>query len=119
MIFEPGCIQPDPTDRLLEEMKSIELNDRSKKAKGTERRNGILKPQGSLEKAREERDSALNANAEQINANNFQTNDLSKLKRVKQNVALQSIFKKMEENKQVCYTFLFSNRNCNIKFVYL
>lgn len=34
MIFEPGCIQPDPTDRLLEEIKSIELTDKSKKIKG-------------------------------------------------------------------------------------
>lgn len=26
-IFEPGCIQPDPTDQLLEEMKSINITD--------------------------------------------------------------------------------------------
>lgn len=105
IVFEPGCFQPDPTDKLLEEMKSIELTDKSKKLKGPERRNGILKPQGSLEKAREEREFVLNANTEQNNMNNFNSNDLSKLKRVKQNVALQSIFKKMEENKQVCYMF--------------
>lgn len=39
VVFEPGCIQPDPTDKLLEEMKSIELSDKTNKLKG---RNGLI-----------------------------------------------------------------------------
>lgn len=67
-----------------------------------EKRGGILKPQGSLEKSREEREYVLLANSEASNPNNNSNNsDFSKLRRVKQNVALQSIFKKIEENKQV------------------
>lgn len=34
LIFEPGCIQPDPTDKLLEEMKSIGIAEKTKKTKG-------------------------------------------------------------------------------------
>lgn len=34
LIFEPGCIQPDPTDKLLEEMKSIGIAEQNKKVKG-------------------------------------------------------------------------------------
>lgn len=68
-----------------------------------EKRGGILKPQGSLEKNREERELLINNT--DVAANSNLNKDNSKLKRVRQNVALQSIFKKMEENKQV---FIFS-----------
>lgn len=27
LVFEPGCIQPDPTDKLLEEMKSFKVSE--------------------------------------------------------------------------------------------
>lgn len=72
----------------------------------SEKRGGILKPQGSLEKAREEREQVLlsvpKSNGQVNNLfNNSNKNEATKLKRVKQNVALQSIFKKIEENKQV------------------
>lgn len=64
-----------------------------------EKRGGILKPQGSLEKNREERELLINN--PDVAANSNLSKDNTKLKRVRQNVALQSIFKKMEENKQV------------------
>lgn len=73
--------------------------------KGPEKRGGILKPQGSLEKSREEREK------QEISKDDGEFSkaavlaskvDAVKLKRVRQNVALQSIFKKMEESKQVC-----------------
>lgn len=72
---------------------------------GSEKKAGILKPQGSLEKSREERElSFSNADAPTDILNISSTNnkvDKNKNKRGQQNVALQSIFKKMEENKQV------------------
>lgn len=64
----------------------------------TEKRGGILKPQGSLEKSRGERELLNFNNVESFNAKQ----DASKQKRARQNVALQSIYKKIEENKQVC-----------------
>lgn len=33
IVFEPGCIQPDPTNELLEEMKSFSVTDSSDAAK--------------------------------------------------------------------------------------
>lgn len=74
--------------------------------KGHEKRGGILKPQGSLERSREEREQVLLSNNERGDASNIEQSaigkpDTAKSRRVKQNVALQSIFKKMEENKQV------------------
>lgn len=76
---------------------------------GVEKKAGILKPQGSLEKSREERellsnssnsvDTVASITAAAVTNNKSET---MKNKRGKQNVALQSIFKKMEENnKQV------------------
>ncbi|CAH0559351.1 unnamed protein product [Brassicogethes aeneus] len=101
LVFEPGCTQPDPTKDLLEEMKSftIEVTESNKKS-GLEKKAGILKPQGSLEKSREERE--LNNDSMDFSSGvvGGPKGDL-KIKRGKQNVALQSIFKKMEENKQV------------------
>lgn len=106
--FEPGCVQPDPTTKLLEEMKSFNVAESSQiqKVKGPEKRGGILKPQGSLEKSRKEQETALKESNNKYVAVNNVTNssnkaESAKLKRVSQNVALQSIFKKMEENKQV------------------
>lgn len=64
-----------------------------------------MKPQGSLEKSREERELSLNGpDTSMDNMNISVTNikvDKNKSKRGQQNIALQSIFKKMEENKQV------------------
>lgn len=58
-----------------------------------------MKPQGSLEKSREEREVKKNTEA---TPETLQKNPESiKTKRAKQNVVLQSIFKKLEENKQV------------------
>lgn len=60
-----------------------------------------MKPQGSLEKSREEREVKKNTDintAECVPKNS----ESIRSKRAKQNVVLQSIFKKMEENKQVC-----------------
>ncbi|KAK5649581.1 hypothetical protein RI129_000610 [Pyrocoelia pectoralis] len=106
--FEPGCVQPDPTTKLLEEMKSFNIVETSQiqKVKAPEKRGGILKPQGSLEKSRKEQETALKESGNKYVAVNSGTNssnktESAKLKRVSQNVALQSIFKKMEENKQV------------------
>ncbi|KAF5306739.1 hypothetical protein FQA39_LY01497 [Lamprigera yunnana] len=106
-VFEPGCVQPDPTIKLLEEMKSFNVIEtlQSEKIKVPEKRGGILKPQGSLEKSRKEQEAALKDSTSKISSNigvNLVTKaESAKLKRVSQNVALQSIFKKMEENKQV------------------
>ncbi|KAJ8977656.1 hypothetical protein NQ317_002458 [Molorchus minor] len=113
IIFEPGCIQPDPTNDLLEEMKSFSVSDNpdTTKIKSIEKKAGILKPQGSLEKSREERELITSNSVNTIDSVN--TNSLpmtskaesAKSKRGKQNVALQSIFKKMEEsNKQVKFS---------------
>lgn len=77
-----------------------------------EGRSGILKPQGSLEKAKEEREMfanfdrirnrELNDTSATEGFSNLNRNyDVAKFKRAKQNVALQSIYKKIEENKQV------------------
>jgi hypothetical protein len=108
--FEPGCIQPDPTNDLLEEMKSFHISDISATSnkKGTERRGGILKPQGSLEKSREEREllssgepSLMSDLSNSSSSSNNSKKEVSKVKRSKQNIAIQSIFKKLEENKQV------------------
>nr|XP_022900035.1 protein SMG7-like [Onthophagus taurus] len=101
--FKPGCIQPDPTDQLLELMKSVNVLEvqEVKKVKG-EKRTGILKPQGSLERSREEREQQQSELQNQAASKNRVDN--AKLKRVKQNVALQSIFKKIEENKQVKFS---------------
>lgn len=101
LVFEPGCIQPDPTDKLLEEMKSFKVSEPFdvSKLKASERKAGILKPQGSLEKSREERQVKL-----QEENTNVPKLDNAKMKRVTQNVALQSIYKKLEENKQVKFS---------------
>ncbi|KAK4881318.1 hypothetical protein RN001_004637 [Aquatica leii] len=107
-VFESGCVQPDPTTKLLEEMKSFNIVEtmKTEKIKGPEKRGGILKPQGSLEKFRKEQETALKDNSNKsplvANATNVTNkSESAKMKRVSQNVALQSIFKKMEENKQV------------------
>lgn len=76
---------------------------------GPEKRGGILKPQGSLEKSREEKEQVLLSTGENNDtsvgglsiATSSGGKDLVKQRRVRQNVALQSIFKKIEENKQV------------------
>lgn len=76
-----------------------------------------MKPQGSLEKNREEREqvllvgddgSGISEGGGIISLNLGGNKDSSKLKRVRQNVALQSIFKKMEENKQVSSRYLMN-----------
>ncbi|CAG9815698.1 unnamed protein product [Phaedon cochleariae] len=110
--FEPVCIQPDPTNDLLEEMKSFSIvkNSENNEKKGMERKTGILKPQGSLEKSREEREllsSSTSVDLTSTVSNMFNSNPINnridpKTKKGKQNIALQSIFRKMEENnKQV------------------
>lgn len=72
---------------------------------GLEKKAGILKPQGSLEKSREERELSFNNTDNLIDSLSVPGSnnkiDKNKNKRGQQNVALQSIFKKMEENKQV------------------
>lgn len=99
--FEPVLSQPDPTNDLLEEMKSFTIKE-SKENKNNfpEKKAGILKPQGSLEKSREEREVKKNTDnvASEVSQ---KVADSVRSKRSKQNVALQSIFKKMEESKQV------------------
>ncbi|XP_050293597.1 nonsense-mediated mRNA decay factor SMG7-like isoform X2 [Anthonomus grandis grandis] len=96
IVFEPVLSQPDPTNNLLEEMKSLSIND----AVGSlEKKVGILKPQGSLEKAREERE--VKKNTETSTETLQKSSESIRSKRAKQNVVLQSIFKKIEENKQV------------------
>lgn len=72
-----------------------------------EKKAGILKPQGSLEKAREEREVKISIIENSITDSLQKNIDLTKNKRPKQNVALQSIFKKMEENKQVNFLQFF------------
>lgn len=114
LIFEPGCIQPDPTNDLLEEMKSFSVTENSEttKQKSAEKKAGILKPQGSLEKSREERELMSNSSnpvdtvaSVRVVATTNNKSETMKNKRGKQNVALQSIFKKMEENnKQVKFS---------------
>lgn len=107
--FEPSLSQPDPTKDLLEEMKSFTIQDVIEENTKTapERKAGILKPQGSLEKAREEREVKKSSSVESkvMITDGFQKNpDSSKNKRSKQNVALQSIIKRIEENKQVKFS---------------
>ncbi|XP_018321584.1 protein SMG7-like [Agrilus planipennis] len=118
IVFEPQCTQPDPTSKLLEEMKSFSLSEvNNDNNKSKEKRSGILKPQGSLEKAREEREQLLlasetgavshassSSSVSSISANSNLKVDSFKQKRVRQNVALQSIFKKIEESKQVKFS---------------
>lgn len=81
---------------------------------GTEKRSGILKPQGSLEKSREEREQALllsSSENENSSCNTSQSSsslsstrsDILKSKRTRQNVAMQALVKKVEENKQVTF----------------
>ncbi|XP_060526305.1 nonsense-mediated mRNA decay factor SMG7-like [Cylas formicarius] len=98
--FEPVLSQPDPTNDLLEVMKSFTISGVSEtnKASALEKKAGILKPQGSLERAREEREVKK---SEMTLPDVQKISDSTKTKRTKQNVALQSIFKKIEENKQV------------------
>nr|CAH7728276.1 unnamed protein product [Callosobruchus chinensis] len=102
--FEPGLVQPDPTDTLLEEMKSLHIGNPESSAKtGVEKKSGILKPQGSLEKSREEKEIPI-VSATDLNGA-IGTNKIEKNRKGKQNIALQSIFKKMEEtNKQVKFS---------------
>lgn len=50
------------------------------------------------------------------NGNNSLTQDPYKLKRLRQNVALQSIYKKIEENKQV---FFFSMKSLPLRIMFL
>lgn len=67
-----------------------------------------MKPQGSLERSREEREQIQSGESIDLQANGaVSKTDPSKMKRIKQNVALQSIFKKMEENKQVKISFIY------------
>lgn len=79
-----------------------------------EKRGGILKPQGSLEKAREEREQALVLSTNipsVIEVNETPSRSIStdvvstiKLKRNRQNVAMQALAKKVEESsKQVTF----------------
>lgn len=76
---------------------------------GLEKKAGILKPQGSLEKSREERELSFSNTDSLIESLSIPGSnnkiDKNKNKRGQQNVALQSIFKKMEENKQVNFMF--------------
>ncbi|KAG5894975.1 hypothetical protein JTB14_009706 [Gonioctena quinquepunctata] len=126
IVFEPVCIQPDPTNDLLEEMKSFSVVEHSEsQRKSLEKKAGILKPQGSLEKSREEREMLTsNSNDSSVpvvsvmNAGPVNNKaDLLKMKRVKQNVALQSIFKKIEENnKQVKFTVDEPDKDKTVKF---
>lgn len=67
-----------------------------------------MKPQGSLEKSREEREllssgepSLMSDLSNSSSSSNNSKKEVSKVKRSKQNIAIQSIFKKLEENKQV------------------
>lgn len=103
--FEPCCIQPDPTNEILEEIKSFTI-DNVEDPKGKEKRGGILKPQGSLEKAREER-SQLQFSQQNSSENTSASKEVDAVKLKKapsNNVALQSILKKIEENKQVKFS---------------
>lgn len=80
---------------------------------GTEKRGGILKPQGSLEKAREERNQAIylsendNSSCNTSLSNSSQNsirNDAAKTKRSRQNIAMQTLAKKVDDNnKQVTF----------------
>lgn len=97
--FEPGYIQPDPTDDLLEQMKSFNMAKATAFDFDTDlksRRAGILKPQGSLEKAREEKSTTTTFNVPSVDGTRQKRSQ-------KQNVALQSIYRKIEETsgKQV------------------
>lgn len=85
----------------------------------TEKRGGILKPQGSLEKSREERELLALAEPNVISDSasigsmcieGKKEKELAKGKRSKQNVALQSIFKKLEENKQVIWKYFYKKQ---------
>lgn len=122
-VFEPVCIQPDPTNDLLEEMKSFSVADNyseNKARKSLEKKAGILKPQGSLEKSREEREMLSNTAVETPPGNFNPVSlkvDAAKNKRGKQNVALQSIFKKMEESgKQVKFIVDDPDSDKSVKF---
>lgn len=77
-----------------------------------------MKPQGSLEKSREEREVKKNTD---INTTECvpKNSESIRSKRAKQNVVLQSIFKKMEENKQVCVYLIFCSSSAFVfVFVY-
>lgn len=78
-------------------------------------RTGILKPQGSLERAREEREQALLFVGETKTPDPIpiQTDPTVKVvKKVRQNVAMQAILKKVEENsKQVKFQTEKSNES--------
>ncbi|KAL1506185.1 hypothetical protein ABEB36_005592 [Hypothenemus hampei] len=91
--YEAVLSQPDPTKDLLEEMKSFSIKD----SISLEKKSGILKPQGSLEKAREEREVKKTTDLHSREGNS----DMIRSKRAKQNIVLQNVFKKIEENKQV------------------
>ncbi|KAF7286748.1 hypothetical protein GWI33_004371 [Rhynchophorus ferrugineus] len=115
--FEPSLSQPDPTKDLLEEMKSFTIQDVIESKFKIEKKAGILKPQGSLEKAREEREVKISVIENSITDGSQKNIDLIKNKRPKQNVALQSIFKKMEENKQVKFSIEESSeKDKSVKF---
>lgn len=123
IVFEPSNEQPDPTIELLEELKHFNINEKVQETpKETkiltvrnsvvEKRGGILKPQGSLEKAREEREHQQGLRL--VSNENSSTNNLpnssrnpetwTKSKRTRQNVAMQALAKKVEEsNKQVTF----------------
>ncbi|KAJ8960450.1 hypothetical protein NQ318_013734 [Aromia moschata] len=125
MTFEPGCTQPDPTKDLLEEMKSFSIAESADttKRKSLEKKAGILKPQGSLEKSREEREMITSSTVDttaSISVNPMAVSNKAesmKAKRGKQNVALQSIFKKMEEsNKQVKFNVDEPEKEKSVKF---
>lgn len=81
---------------------------------GTEKRGGILKPQGSLEKSREEREALLLSSSENDNSScntslsnsslSSSRSDTLRSKRTRQNVAMQALAKRVEENnKQVTF----------------
>ncbi|CAH1962751.1 unnamed protein product [Acanthoscelides obtectus] len=111
--FEPGLVQPDPTDTLLEEMKSLHIGG-SEQVPKSEKKSGILKPQGSLEKSREEKEIPV-VSAADLNSANGSNNKIEKNRKGKQNIALQSIFKKMEEtNKQVKFSVDEPEKDRNI-----
>lgn len=103
--FEPCCIQPDPTNEILEEIKSFTI-DNAEENKGKEKRGGILKPQGSLEKAREERSQLQFSQQNSVENAEFpkEVETVKFKKAPTNNVALQSILKKIEENKQVKFS---------------
>ncbi|XP_045514535.1 protein SMG7-like isoform X1 [Pieris brassicae] len=96
---------PEPIEEIIEPPPPIIISEADFREKVREKRVGILKPQGSLERAREER--ALATTSEEITDTEsseagVKTEDKKESRKPRVNIAMAAIMRKQEEtNKQV------------------